>query len=110
MCLSPVGAMLGGVTASKNIPSEYILALSATVISIGIGLLGSTSVNSPINPAIYGYEIITGLGLGLSGPSSYVLLGTMVEEKDLATGTGTLNVLRTLGGSIGVIGVAISPC
>lgn len=43
-----------------------------------------------------------GLGLGITTPVYFFLLKTTVPDKDLATGTGALNMLRTLGGCVGV--------
>jgi hypothetical protein len=97
--LTPVGAMLGGVL-NKKIPAEYILLLGTAIVSVGTGLLSSLPIDAGIADATYGYEIITGVGLGLASTPYYVMLYTSVQEKDVPIGTGILNMLRTLGGYV----------
>ncbi|KAL1595646.1 hypothetical protein SLS60_009335 [Paraconiothyrium brasiliense] len=99
--LTPVGAMLGGLL-NKRIPAEYILLVGTAIVSIGTGLLSSLPIDAAIADSIYGYEIITGIGLGLASTPYYIMLYTSVEEKDVPIGTGILNMLRTLGGAVAV--------
>ena len=106
--LTPLGAMVAGVLfgkkvfRGKTIPTEYVLLLSAVIISIGTGLLGSLPVDSNFSNATYGYEIIIGFGIGFASPPYFPLLHSCVEEKDVAVGIGIMNMLRTLGGAIAV--------
>ena len=99
--VSPVGAMIAGL-AAKRIPIEVVLILSAVVVTVGIGLLGSLPTYSHMWPGLYGYEVITGLGLGLASPPYFMLVATSVAEKDISVGTGALNMVRTLGGCVAV--------
>jgi MFS family permease len=99
--VSPVGAMIAGL-AAKRIPIEIVLILSAVVVTAGIGLLGSLPTYSHMWPGLYGYEVITGLGLGLASPPYFMLVATSVAEKDISVGTGALNMVRTLGGCVAV--------
>ncbi|KAF2185136.1 MFS general substrate transporter [Zopfia rhizophila CBS 207.26] len=100
--LTPVGAMLAGVIMGKHVTAEYILMISTAIVSIGIGLLSTLPTGHNFTVAAYGYEIITGIGLGAASPPYYFLLASSLPEPDIATGTGTLNMLRTLGGCIAV--------
>lgn len=99
--VSPVGAMVTGL-AAKKIATEYILILSAAIVCIGTGLMGSLPTHSHLWTGIYGYEVIVGLGLGLAGPPYFMLLATSIAEKDISVGTGALNMMRTLGGCVAV--------
>jgi MFS family permease len=99
--VTPVGALLAG-TFSTKIPVEYILILSAAVVCIGIALLSTLPTTSHIWPGTYGYEIITGMGLGLASPPYFMLVASSVMEKELSAGTGALNMVRTLGGCVAV--------
>ncbi|KAF2655372.1 MFS general substrate transporter [Lophiostoma macrostomum CBS 122681] len=103
--MTPVGAMLAGLVMGKKIAAEYVLIATTGIVSVGIGLLSSLPVDASFWSGTYGYEIITGLGLGLASPAYYFLLYTSVDEKDAAVGTGALNMVRTLGG-----GVAVAIC
>ncbi|KAF2280872.1 MFS general substrate transporter [Westerdykella ornata] len=100
--MTPFGAMLGGLLMGRKIAAEYLLILSTGIASVGIGLLSSLPTSVGFWPGTYAYEIITGLGLGLASPVYYFLLYTSVEDKDIAVGTGALNMLRTLGGCVAV--------
>lgn len=99
--VSPIGAMIVGL-AAKKVATEYILIVSAAIVCIGIGLMGSLPSHSHLWPGIYGYEVIVGLGLGLANPPYFMLLATSIAEKDISVGTGALNMMRTLGGCVAV--------
>lgn len=99
--VSPVGAMAAGL-AAKKIATENILILSAAIVCIGTGLMGSLPTHSHLWTGIYGYEVIVGLGLGLASPPYFMLLATSIAEKDISVGTGALNMMRTLGGCVAV--------
>ncbi|KAF2015718.1 MFS general substrate transporter, partial [Aaosphaeria arxii CBS 175.79] len=100
--ISPVGAMIAGVVMGKKIAAEYILVMASVITCLGVGLLSSLPVTAPFPSVTYGFEIITGLGLGIASPPYFFLLYTSVEDKDMSTGTGALNMFRTLGGCIAV--------
>jgi MFS family permease len=86
----------------KKAPVEVILILSAAVVCIGMGLLSSLPTYSTLWPGLYGYEVITGLALGLASPPYFILVATSIPEKDVAVGTGALNMVRTLGGCVAI--------
>lgn len=105
--LTPAGAMLGGIVMGKTImgrkiAAESVLIFSTAIVSVGIGLISSLPIKHSFWPGTYGYEIITGMGLGLASTPYYFLLYTSVEEKDVSVGTGALNMVRTLGGAVAV--------
>ncbi|KAI4659503.1 uncharacterized protein J4E79_006035 [Alternaria viburni] len=99
--VTPIGAMASGL-AVKKAPVEIVLIGSTTIVCVGIGLLSSLPTYSHLWPGLYGYEIITGLALGLASPPYFVLVATSIPEKDIAVGTGALNMVRTLGGCVAV--------
>ncbi|PSN65615.1 MFS general substrate transporter [Corynespora cassiicola Philippines] len=100
--MTPVGAMLSGGVLGKRMPIELILLAATGITCIGFGLMSSLPVDSTFFNGTYGYEIITGLGLGLASAPYYMLLHTSVKEKDISIGTGTLNMMRILGGAVAV--------
>lgn len=99
--VTPVGAMAAGLVA-KKVATEYVLILSAAIVCVGIGLMGSVPTSSHLWPGIYGYEVIVGLGLGLASPPYFMLLATSIAEREISVGTGALNMMRTLGGCVAV--------
>jgi len=100
--LTPVGAMSAGLAIGKKVTAEIALIFGTAVVSIGVGLLSSLPTGSHFCNATYGYEIITGLGLGLATPPYFMLLHSACEEKDVSVATGALNMARTLGGCIAI--------
>ena len=99
--VTPIGAMASGL-AVKKAPVEIVLIGSTAIVCVGIGLLSSLPTYSHLWPGLYGYEVITGLALGLASPPYFVLVATSIPEKDIAVGTGALNMVRTLGGCVAV--------
>ena len=99
--VTPIGAMASGL-AVKKAPVEIILVCSTAIVCVGTGLLGSLPTYSRLWPGLYGYEIIAGIALGLASPPYFVLVATSIQEKDIAVGTGALNMVRTLGGCVAV--------
>ena len=99
--VTPIGAMASGL-AVKTVPVEIVLVCSTAIVCIGMGLLGSLPTYIHLWPGLYGYEVITGLALGLASPPYFVLVATSIQEKDIAVGTGTLNMVRTLGGCVAI--------
>jgi cyanate permease len=89
--MTPVGAMVAGL-AAKKVPIEFVLIVSATLVCLGVGLLGSLPTHSTLWPGTYGYEVITGLGLGLASPPYFMLIATSIAEKDMSVGTGALSM------------------
>ena len=99
--LTPVGAMAAGLV-TKKIPIEYLLIASAAFVCTGVGLLSSLPTYSHLWPGTYGYEVVTGIGLGLASPPYFMLVATSIAERDMAVGTGALNMVRTLGGCVAI--------
>ena len=100
--MTPIGAMLAGLAISKKIiAAEYALIVSTCIVSLGVGLLSTVPVETHVWPGTFGYEVIAGLGLGLTSSPLYYLLYTSLEEKDATIGTGALNMVsHTLKDSI----------
>jgi MFS family permease len=99
--VTPVGAMASGI-AVKKVPVEIVLICSIMIVCVGIGLFSSLPTYANLWPGVYGYEVITGLALGLASPPYFVLVATSIPEKDIAVGTGALTMVRTLGGCVAV--------
>jgi len=124
MLCSPLGSILSGLLVTKvKIPPIYIFLVAAILQTIGLALMGSLSVSSSkVPPAQYGYQVILGLGIGLTLSSLIVAAPTAIEEKDtgmptgnpllcavrliltfpIAVFVGALTQARVLGGSIGL--------
>lgn len=124
MLCSPLGTILSGLLVTKiKIPPVYLFLVGASLQTIGVALTGTLSVsNKGVPPAQYGYQVILGLGIGLTTDLIIVAAPTVIEEKDtgmltrtvtirvvllaltfaVAVFVGALTQARILGGSIGL--------
>ncbi|KAF7179584.1 hypothetical protein CNMCM7691_008632 [Aspergillus felis] len=50
----------------------------------------------------YGFEVLMSAGLGIVLTTQYVILKTTFPECDMAAGTGAMNIVRAMGGRIGL--------
>ncbi|KAI4282948.1 MAG: hypothetical protein L6R35_005285 [Caloplaca aegaea] len=102
--LSAFEAALSGYLVSKaKIPPFHLFLVAAVLQIIGLALMGTLSVTSSgVPPAQYGYQVILGLGIGLTLSSLIIAAPTVIEGKDTAVFIGALSQARILGGSIGL--------
>jgi hypothetical protein len=82
--VAPVSSMITTTLAGRNkIPIVYFLILGSALQVIGAALLAHIPITTTSQAAIYGYEAITGLGLGIT--FGVLMLGVpyAVERRDL---------------------------
>jgi hypothetical protein len=65
-CLQIAGSTLGGVLSSKKNLTSYSLIVAACLMLLGCGLLSTIPSSQAITPPQYGYQVILGLGIGIS--------------------------------------------
>jgi len=84
MLCSPLGSALSGYLVSKaKVPPFYLFLVAAVLQIIGLALMGTLSVTSSAVPrAQYGYQVILGLGIGLTLSSLLIAAPTVIESKD----------------------------
>ncbi|KAL6717427.1 hypothetical protein ACLMJK_005342 [Lecanora helva] len=120
MLCTPLGSGASGFLIQKlKIPPFYIFIFAAVLQTVGLALMGSLSDTEVAVPsAQYGYQVILGLGIGLSLSSVIIAAPTVIEDKDtgmlvqttvvmrklthLAVFMGALAQFRILGGSLGL--------
>jgi hypothetical protein len=76
------GSTLAGAVSSKKDLSFYTLIVGSCLMTIGTGLLSTISDDSKVDPKIYGFEVLVGLGFGLSVSTSSILAAIQCEIKD----------------------------
>ncbi|KAL8901174.1 MAG: hypothetical protein Q9207_005333 [Kuettlingeria erythrocarpa] len=103
MLCSPLGSALSGYLVSKiKFPPFYLFLVAAALQTVGLALMGTLSIASGVPSAQYGYQVILGLGIGLTLSSLIIAAPTVIENKDTAVFIGALTQARILGGSIGL--------
>lgn len=80
----PLGSLIGNILASKTrIVPLYILCFGAVLQVVGLALLTTLSTSSDIPSALYGYEVITGFGIGIVFGVLLLLTPFAVEARDI---------------------------
>ncbi|KAF2184758.1 MFS general substrate transporter [Zopfia rhizophila CBS 207.26] len=99
----PAGSSIASILMGKpQIPLCYIV-LSGTIMQIiGTIFLARTPTDSYIHPSQYGFQILTGTGMGFLNAALILLVPYATEKRDLAVGTATISQFRILGGIIGI--------
>ena len=84
--VSPVCSVVCGVILSRKPPSaEFLLLFGSAVTVVGIVLLGdiSTALAVHIPPAVYGYEVILGVGIGFMMTPMLMIVKIQCADADL---------------------------
>ena len=94
MLCSPLGSVISGyLIQSIKLPPTYVFLVGAILQTIGLALMGTLNVSDPNVPsAQYGYQVILGLGIGLTLSSLLIGAPTVIKEKD----TGMSRLLNFL--------------
>ena len=81
------GAALSGVSMQKlKIAPFYILLGAATLQTIGLSLMSTlTSLGHTIPAAMYGYQVIIGLGFGTGLGTTTMMIPMVVDNKDMGS-------------------------
>lgn len=100
-----VGAMLAMVVAGRLL-ARNVNPRDIVLVGIFFGAIGSwytTKYNLDISMAwVIWPSFVRGLGLGLVSIPLFTLAFSTINKKDQAEGSGIFNLMRTLGGSIGI--------
>ncbi|ORY08586.1 major facilitator superfamily domain-containing protein [Clohesyomyces aquaticus] len=101
---APVGSLIGGyLMQNMHQPPLYVLLGGAIIQTLGAGLLVSLPSNTlEFAKAGYGYQAITGIGLGITSATVVMCAVIVFEERDIPVGMGAIGQFRTFGGSIGI--------
>ncbi|KAL4864237.1 hypothetical protein BDV12DRAFT_205829 [Aspergillus spectabilis] len=94
--------LAGGLTASGRMPPFLVFSISAVLQIISLGLLYSVSPDTALPARLFGYQILSGLGVGASLNTAMSIVPSLVASKDLSVAMGTITQLRILGGALGV--------
>ncbi|KAK4118273.1 MFS general substrate transporter [Parathielavia appendiculata] len=109
LILSATGAGLGGIIATRRNISWYILAGSLALQLVGLGLMSTLpTAAGEVRAAQYGYQVVLGLGFGLTLSSLAIVLRMEVDAADSGVAFSAITQVRVLGGLIGIaVGQAV---
>ncbi|KAL8719830.1 MAG: hypothetical protein Q9225_003208 [Loekoesia sp. 1 TL-2023] len=96
------GSFLGGAASSKKNFTSPTLVFAACLILLGCGLMSTLGDGRDFYKPTYGYQLILGLGVGLTFSGGTLLTNINSKSEDNAAAQGALAQARILGGSIGL--------
>lgn len=76
-------AMSGVFTAKGRVPLLVVLSAATALQLLGAGLLYSVPITTALPARIYGYQLLAGLGTGLSLTTILTSVPSMVEREVL---------------------------
>ncbi|OBR04791.1 Drug resistance transporter EmrB/QacA subfamily [Colletotrichum higginsianum IMI 349063] len=104
LLVSATGAALGGIFSKKYNVSCHVLSASLGLQVLGLGLMTTLPTASrELPPAQYAFQVLLGLGFGLS-LSCLVIVAQMEvrNDDDVGITISAITQIRVLGGVIGV--------
>ena len=102
LCSMAFGSGLGGTISSRKNFTSHTLIIASFLIILGCGLMSTVKDTMSIDPAIYGYQLILGLGTGLTFSSATMMTVVSNATENAAAAQGAISQARVLGGSIGL--------
>lgn len=85
MLTSPAATVLSGyLTGNAKVPPAYLITIAAVLQVLGVGLTCSLSTDTTDMPdAQYGYEVLMGVGFGMSLATILTFARVVVSEANL---------------------------
>lgn len=99
---SAFGAFLAGALSSGMDLLCPTIVTGSALITLGTGLLSTLSSSVHVEAKVYGFQVLVGLGFGLTVSSSSILANVECELKDHAVAQGIVAQARVFGGSFGI--------
>ena len=85
---SAIGSFVGGAASSKKNNTAPTLIMAACLILLGCGLLSTLSGGREFYKPTYGYQVILGLGVGVTFSSVTVLTNINSKSEHLGKSLG----------------------
>ncbi|KAK1140466.1 hypothetical protein N8T08_010310 [Aspergillus melleus] len=102
LCL-PFFSLVAGMILSKKPEMTFSLFLFGSVLILtSTACLSDLPVEKAMSDSQYGFQVLMGAGLGVISTTQYIGLKMVFLPSDIAAGTGAMNMLRAMGGCIGL--------
>jgi len=85
LCAKPdiaTGSFVGGAASSKKNLTSHTLIAASCLILLGCGLMSTLGGGREIYKPTYGYEIILGLGIGLTFSGGTLMTNLAIKSED----------------------------
>ncbi|KAI9650185.1 hypothetical protein NHQ30_000198 [Ciborinia camelliae] len=101
--LFPIGSIVVAALAGKvKVPPVYLVLGSSVFQCVGFGLLSTSPGSKTVHASQYGYQVITGLGIGGSLGALTVMTPFTVEKRDRSVANSAILQFRLMGGAVGL--------
>jgi hypothetical protein len=97
-----LGAFLAGALSRRRNNTSWTLLAAHCFQLLGTGLMSTLRSMTIEIKAQYGFQVLLGLGIGLSLGSVTIMGSVQSAQADLAVAQGIIAQARVLGGSIGI--------
>ncbi|EMC99586.1 hypothetical protein BAUCODRAFT_57376, partial [Baudoinia panamericana UAMH 10762] len=97
-----IGSFVGGALSSKRNRTFSTMAVASCLILLGAGLLSTLGSGIAIEHKCYGFQVVVGLGVGMTFSSMSVMASLHTNARTHAIGQGVVAQMRIFGGAIGV--------
>jgi EmrB/QacA subfamily drug resistance transporter len=94
-----VGSILSGAVVQKVGYYTQFMVIGSVLMAVGAGLL-TTWTTTTASPRWIGYQVIFGLGVGLSMQQANLAVQTVLPQQDVPTGTSIMAFCQTMGGAV----------
>ncbi|KAI1263893.1 major facilitator superfamily domain-containing protein [Xylariaceae sp. FL1019] len=102
-----LGAFSAGAASRRRNNTSWTLMAAHACQLLGIGLMATLRDTTTEIKAQYGFQVILGLGIGLSLGAVTIMASVQSHQGDLAVAQGVVAQARVLGGSIGIAACTI---
>ncbi|KAI5295855.1 hypothetical protein KEM52_006698 [Ascosphaera acerosa] len=99
---SAVGSICGVAASARSNRTFATLNVGTALVLLGVGLLFSIASSESLPARIFGFEIITGFGLGTIASASTIVIKIEADEADAAAAQGLISQSRLVGGNLGL--------
>ncbi|KAI2470152.1 MFS general substrate transporter [Annulohypoxylon bovei var. microspora] len=96
------GAFFAGAFSRKHNNTSWTLMLAHAFQLLGIGLMSMLKDATTEIKAQYGFQVLLGLGFGLSLGSGTIMASVQSHSQDLAVAQGAIAQARVFGGAVGI--------
>lgn len=79
---SATGSTLNGLVSSKNNYVPYSLMGASCILLLGSGLMSTVPFSENVDKAMYGYQVIFGLGIGGTLSSTVIISSLYSDYED----------------------------
>ncbi|MCJ1403370.1 polyketide synthase [Xylographa trunciseda] len=99
---SAFGSTVGGLFSSRKNRTFVTLLAASCLMVVGCALLSTASDGLEIETALYGFQVVFGLGLGTTFTTVTIIASTESKFADYSIALGAVNQARIFGGTIGL--------